>query len=149
MGSSQDLSPSATAATPKSAAPWLRMGHTIYALQHAGWRKGVEQLQNRWSAHVQGGPGATLEELRGIAILIAAAPDLLKALKAVDAVIDLKTPITPDEYPSIDAGEINAAFALARAAIAKATGQKGSEAGDELAREGSALGMNPEKGAAQ
>jgi len=31
---------------------WLRDGHTIYSLMHAGWRKSEEQFKNRFYFHV-------------------------------------------------------------------------------------------------
>ena len=61
--------------------PYLRTGTTIYALQHAGWRKGEEQFCNRTYANVQRGPGCSLEEAEAVAALFQAAPDLLEALQ--------------------------------------------------------------------
>lgn len=61
--------------------PWLRDGRTVYEAEHAGWRYGEEQFRNRWSAHVQLGPDTSEEEGEQVAHLIAAAPDLLEALK--------------------------------------------------------------------
>jgi hypothetical protein len=64
---------------------WLREDRTVYALQHAGFRKGIEQFQNRWSFHVQGGPGSTPGELVAVARAAAAAPALIDALRTISA----------------------------------------------------------------
>ena len=61
--------------------PWQAEGLTVYALQHSGWRKGVEQLENRFTAHVQGARNCPEAESIANAHLIAAAPDLLEALE--------------------------------------------------------------------
>jgi hypothetical protein len=63
--------------------PWLQVTHTAYALQQVGWRKGEPEMGNRFTAHVQGASGTTSEELAANARLIAAAPELLEAAKAL------------------------------------------------------------------
>ncbi len=60
--------------------PWLRDGRTVYALEHAGWRKSVEQFKNRFYASVQQTPTTPEEEIEANARLIAAAPELYEAL---------------------------------------------------------------------
>lgn len=59
------------------AGPWLREDRTVYALQSAGFRRGEEQFQNRWSLHVQGGVGSTPDELLAVAALVQATPALI------------------------------------------------------------------------
>lgn len=63
--------------------PWNRMGLTVYALEHAGWKRGDELVRNRWSFHVQAGPETTEKECEVIAALAQSAPDLLEALKTM------------------------------------------------------------------
>lgn len=60
--------------------PWEVDGNTVYALESAGWHRGVERMQNRFSALVQS-PRTSSSELEANARLIAAAPDLLEALE--------------------------------------------------------------------
>lgn len=55
--------------------PWLRAGHTVYALMHAGWRKGEELFKNRFSVQVQHDRECPVEEAEAVARLIRAAPD--------------------------------------------------------------------------
>ena len=61
--------------------PWLIQGKTVYALMHHGWRKGVEQLKNRFYASVYVDRECDEKEAEANVRLIAAAPDLLEALK--------------------------------------------------------------------
>ncbi len=61
--------------------PWLREGRTVYALMHAGWRHGEEQFKNRFYFNVQADRECPVEEAEANAQLIAAAPELLDALK--------------------------------------------------------------------
>jgi len=63
--------------------PWVIDGTTVYSLQHSGWNKGEEVLENRFSAHVQRGRYCPLSEVNANANLIAATPDLLEALEVV------------------------------------------------------------------
>lgn len=63
--------------------PWKREGAFIYALQHHGWRKGVEQFCNRFSAGFSIGPGCSEEELLANAQLAEASPDLAEALHII------------------------------------------------------------------
>lgn len=63
--------------------PWFRDGKTVYALMHAGWRKGVELFKNRFYASVQRDAECSEEEAEANARLIAAAPigyDLAKCV---------------------------------------------------------------------
>lgn len=91
--------------------PWLRDGKTIYSLTHAGWRKGIEQFKNRFSATIQGDFETPIFELEANADLIAAAPELLKALRQCHFVLKQH----PDIYPH--------GGMLAEKAIAKAEGR--------------------------
>lgn len=61
--------------------PYLRTGTTVYALQHAGWRKGEEQFCNRIYASVQRGPDCNEDEAEAVARLFESAPELLEALR--------------------------------------------------------------------
>jgi hypothetical protein len=82
---------------------WLRNGLTVYTLMHAGWRKGIELFKNRITIQIHHDRECSEEEACAAARLIAAAPDLLEACKAVAS------------------GDENF-HELIRAAIAKATG---------------------------
>lgn len=93
--------------------PYLRDGVTVYALQHAGWRKGEEQFCNRIYASVQRGPGCPPEEVEAVARLFQAAPDLLEALRLCYDHCRLYS----REVERNNVGE------AVRAAIAKATGE--------------------------
>ncbi len=68
--------------TSHTPGPWMREKRIVFTLAHAGWRRGVEQFSNWFSAHVQGYGGVSPEELEANARLIAAAPDLLVCCKA-------------------------------------------------------------------
>jgi hypothetical protein len=91
--------------------PWLRIGTTVYALMHAGWKRGVEQFKNRFTVQVQRDRECSEEEAEANARLIAAAPDLLEALEAMYEMFN-GNGITPNDDDAIIS---------ARAAIAKAT----------------------------
>jgi hypothetical protein len=91
--------------------PWLREGTTVYALMHAGWKKGVEQFKNRFYCSVQHDKDCSEEEAEANARLIAAAPDLLEALEALFNAADSCTDLTPD------------VMRKAQAAIKKARGE--------------------------
>jgi hypothetical protein len=93
--------------------PWKREGAFVYALQHYGWRRGVEEtFCNRFSAGFSVGPGCSEEELIANARLAEAAPDLLEAL------INLLKTHEGEGGTRYHAGDI------ARAAIAKALGEQ-------------------------
>lgn len=100
---------------------WIVEGRTIYALEHHGWRKGVEQFHNRFSAHVQGYNTVPEEELVANARLMGAAKDLLEALETfVDGYVASVAmgdwgDWNPEEEPRV---------IKARQAIAKAKGQQ-------------------------
>lgn len=67
--------------------PWMRQGSLVYALMHAGWNKGVEQLKNRFSCFVQHDyKGSTSEEAEANARRIAHVPDMEHALLAAEHV---------------------------------------------------------------
>jgi len=67
--------------------PWKREGRTIYALMHAGWKKGVEQFQNRFCCSIQGGPGVSEEEMEANARLFLESPELADCLEdALDVI---------------------------------------------------------------
>lgn len=55
--------------------------------------------------------------------LIAAAPDLLKALESLNALIDFAVPCGDGDFSISDVSGLNRAFDLAHAAIAKAKGE--------------------------
>ncbi len=63
--------------------PWLREGYLVYALQHHGWRRGVEQFENRFHAHIETHRTAPADEAESNTRLIAAAPELLDVLREV------------------------------------------------------------------
>ncbi|ATI15670.1 hypothetical protein [Bordetella phage vB_BbrM_PHB04] len=61
--------------------PWELAGHTAYQLEHAGWRRGVEQFQNRIYASVQRGPNTTEAQANAVAAhIVAAQPAVVLAL---------------------------------------------------------------------
>ena len=94
--------------------PWLIAGETtVYALQHAGYRKGEEQFENRFSASVQGAHTPHAEHV-ATARLIAAAPDLLRELQSMVGFFS--------GYQGMQLRD-------AKAAIAKATGEPVAEGG--------------------
>ena len=95
--------------------PWKRDDMTIYSLQHSGWRKGVEQLENRFTVSVHRSPNCTDEETQANARLIAAAPDLLAALQDI---VDL---YGCNDCACCEDHEVT----VARAAITKATEGEG------------------------
>jgi hypothetical protein len=90
--------------------PWARIGTTVYALMHDGWKRGVEQFKNRFTVQVQRDRECSEEEAEANARLIAAAPDLLEALE--QAVTSMQDSGYPNSHVAVRA---------ARAAIAKAT----------------------------
>lgn len=98
--------------------PWECDGATVFAVEHHGWRKGVEQFHNRFYAGVQRGPYTPAAELVANAKLISAAPDLLAALRDLADDIDERFDM---ESRSTNPG-MKAAVSNARAAIVKATG---------------------------
>jgi hypothetical protein len=95
--------------------PWLRIGTTVYALMHDGWKRGVEQFKNRFTVQVQRDRECSGEEAEADARLIAAAPEMLEALhKLVDSC---------DDSDGAQYGTLGTSFvrSIATAAIAKAT----------------------------
>ena len=66
---------------------WLRTGHTISALEHDRWRKGVEEFRNRFTISIQGDPRVPAEETLRIAefveVALNAHADLVAALEAI------------------------------------------------------------------
>lgn len=98
---------------------WLLVDHTVYALNDQG--------ENRFTALVQGGwvhrgsfssERTSEDEKSANARLIASAPDLLEALKAM-----LAHACVADADPNDKDAEDHAAERKARAAIAKAEGR--------------------------
>jgi hypothetical protein len=101
--------------------PWLQYGEhglTVYTLHDNGfgyWKDGKRELVNRFSAHVDvcEHQGGSIEEASANARLIAAAPDMLDALKTareyvarVDATMAFTTPnkrATAPDLQMIDA----------------------------------------------
>jgi len=73
--------------TKHTLGPWLRDGNMIYSLMHAGWRKGEELFKNRFHAYVQSDRECPDEEHEANVKLIAAAPDLLEALKEARRIV--------------------------------------------------------------
>lgn len=61
--------------------PWEVDGQTVYALESAGFYRGLERFQNRFDAQVQSPRASLRSELEANARLMAAAPDLLEALE--------------------------------------------------------------------
>jgi len=89
--------------------PWLIVGATVYALNADGF--------NRFSCQVQDAH-TDVTELRANARLIAAAPDLLTSLIALDEAF-----CTINEFSSREERHASRlALIAARAAVAKATG---------------------------
>jgi len=83
-------------------------------------------MVNRFSASIQGGneESAPDEEMEANALLIAAAPDLLEALKALPLEAFDKDMDAIDAAEFVDnAGDFFTAMVKARAAIAKVKGQ--------------------------
>jgi len=121
--------------------PWLSEGNWTYTLQHAGWRRGEEQFENRLFAQVQPGRNSNLAEAQPIASLFAEAGNvfhetgltprqlveqrdaLAEALKSViencEQHGDFRNGVT-DPTGTIDEGMVAAAefFGKARAALA-------------------------------
>jgi hypothetical protein len=106
--------------------PWVRIGTTVYALMHDGWKRGFEQFKNRFTVQVQRDRECSEEEAEANARLIAAAPDLLEALRPF-AELDMRPdgfdkrddsqPIYARDNSVITVGDVRRAVA----AIAKAT----------------------------
>lgn len=107
--------------------PWLRDGLLIYALRHNGdyMDGGQPMLVNKFHASVEAccGQGGSIEEAEANARLMAAAPDLLAALKQCEAWVILamaRDPQTTHPQALLNAKQDHE---LLRAAIAKAEGQ--------------------------
>ncbi len=87
--------------------PWSLEDRTVYALEHHGWRKGVETFRNRFHASVT--PTENTAETKANACLIAAAPDLYAACQlALDAF---------EKNWAIDWSELSKALAKARGEV--------------------------------
>ncbi len=112
----------ATASTYRfTQGPYLLAGTLIYSLEPCGRRKGVEQFENRFGAHLEAGRNCPREEAQATARLLAASWDLLKALvqaeRALSAVYQ-QSPSAALTTQIIDAG------CAANAAIQKARGER-------------------------
>lgn len=112
--------------------PWLRIGAFVYALMHAGWRRGEEQFKNRINIQISADRDCPIEELEAVVALVQAAPDLLEALQALlSAEFDpagCTSEIVNDkqafkEFLAQCEAKTKSAEDKARAAIAKATGE--------------------------
>lgn len=95
-----------------TAGPYERVGTTVYALQHYGWRKGKEEFCNRIYANVQRGPDCTEDEAEAVARLFQAAPEMFEAIQSL-----------VDWCDKSGQGEALWCVQLARAALDKATGE--------------------------
>lgn len=97
---------------------WLRVGNFVYELEHAGYRKGVEQFRNRFSISVNNDNQAlSAGEIEAIARKVQALPKLFAALEK--AVAQYGKPGGPWNVPS----EPGTWIAEAKAAIARARGE--------------------------
>jgi len=95
-----ELKVKATAATQLL---WEVTGHTVYALEHDRWRKGVEQMRNRFSFSVQRGPDTPESELQAIAEFCQAAnPDAILELLAIQAQLVAALKGLDDSFCSIN-----------------------------------------------
>lgn len=105
-----------------TAGPWELSGTTIYALEHEGWREGVEQMRNRWYTNVQGYRDTPKEEMEANARLMASSHELLEALEAVSQRLAW---LEHGECRGFSGGLVstNEALDSSRAAIAKAKGE--------------------------
>lgn len=65
---------------------WKRIGTCVYQLQPAGFIKGAEQFENRFTIGVQGGNrrGANQDELEEVARAISAVPELIKSAELME-----------------------------------------------------------------
>ena len=102
--------------TTHTPGPWLVADTTVYSLQSDG-----HVLVNRFSAHVQTGVGRDAQrtppaELEANALLMAAAPDMLAALR--DAALQIE--YLHEKFQETGSG--NAVLFTINAAIARATG---------------------------
>ena len=94
--------------------PWIREGFTVFALTNCGRKKGIEQFKNRFWLRIYGYSDGSEVELEANAMLIVAAPDLLKALEMVrDADEDCKRDGLKC-MPSFARAKIDAAIAKAK-----------------------------------
>ena len=119
-----------SAAVAHTPGPWLRAGRTVYALMHAGWRKGAEQFKNRITITVQHDHECSEAEAEACAYLVEASPDLLESNKAMAAALDDVYDIRPDMsddyiYDILPSSGVAMAYLAARESIRKATGGAG------------------------
>ena len=101
--------------------PWQRDGLTVYALDERRRNRFSTQLQHDFS-------GITREELEANAHLIAAAPELLEAVRKCRSALASTNHATYCNAEETDCGcacGLTAACVSADAAIAKATGEAG------------------------
>lgn len=109
--------------------PWFREGRFVYALIDNPGPLRFEPMVNRFSCHVQRDNSIiSEEEAQSIARLIAAAPDLLRALNEYQEARDglfshcLSNGIFNAQGDPVDCTKINQAHLSATAAIEKAIG---------------------------
>ena len=69
--------------TKHTPGPWQRDGSMIYELMPNGFKRGIAQFKNKWWASITRDSGCTPEEFESVVCKIAAAPDMLAALEAV------------------------------------------------------------------
>lgn len=110
--------------------PWVRAGRTVYALMHAGWRKGAEQFKNRITITVQYDRECSEAEAEACARLVEASPDLLESNKAMVLALEDVYCIGPKHsddfiYDMLPSSGVAMAYLAARAAVRKASGGAG------------------------
>ncbi len=104
--------------------PWIRDDKLVYAIMHAGWRKGEELFKNRFWTWVYFDNDVSDEEAESTCCLIAAAPtqheEMLRYLPIIE-----RAEADPELWERLTAGTGIATANGYRAAIAKATGGEG------------------------
>jgi len=116
MSEETKLQPVVAPAPPWGSAPWIREGCTVYAQEHYGWARGVEEFQNRFYMGVQGPHTTPKAELEAVAMLTASAPVLYAALKQIGAI--------PNKSDGGDWDEIEEAREIAEQALGSIGGPR-------------------------
>ncbi|WP_250439377.1 hypothetical protein [Delftia tsuruhatensis] len=101
---------------------WLSEGNWVYTLQHAGWRRGEEQFENRLVAQVHPGRSSSLSEATQIASIFAEAGTVhhetgLTPRQLVDRMKALESAMR-DACEMIEADHVDAAYQMLGEAIA-------------------------------